>query len=198
MDADDLVITLKKSLAKLSRTDRRKAVELVGDVVRAAMFDDAAGDGYEVERCPPLRLGRYRQEGQVQERRAALPLPRLRQDVLRLHRPGTRHEQAAPRDLDGLCRVLRPHAPAPRVRRPLRRLPQDRLDHAPQAHRVPEGILAHVPCGAGAGLRARRDITSPSPSRATIQRAPSPCRGRRATAASRSAGAASPASRSAS
>ena len=52
MDADDLVITLKKSLAKLSRTERRKAVELVGDVVRAAMFDDAAGDGYEVERCP--------------------------------------------------------------------------------------------------------------------------------------------------
>lgn len=51
MDADDLVITLKKSLAKLSRTERRKAVELVGDVVRAAMFDDAAGDGYEVERC---------------------------------------------------------------------------------------------------------------------------------------------------
>lgn len=30
MDADDLVITLKKSLAKLSRTERRKAVELVG------------------------------------------------------------------------------------------------------------------------------------------------------------------------
>ena len=52
MDADDLVITLKKSLAKLSRTERRKAVELVGDVVRAAMFDDAAGDGYEIERCP--------------------------------------------------------------------------------------------------------------------------------------------------
>ena len=44
MDADDLVITLKKSLAKLSRTERRKAVELVGDVVRAAMFDDAAGE----------------------------------------------------------------------------------------------------------------------------------------------------------
>lgn len=52
MDADDLAITLKKSLARLSRTERRKAVELVGDVVRAAMFDDAAGDGYEVERCP--------------------------------------------------------------------------------------------------------------------------------------------------
>lgn len=35
MDADDLVITLKKSLAKLSRTERRKAVELVGDVSSA-------------------------------------------------------------------------------------------------------------------------------------------------------------------
>ena len=42
----------KKSLAKLSRTERRKAVELVGDVVRAAMFDDAAGDDYEIELCP--------------------------------------------------------------------------------------------------------------------------------------------------
>ena len=54
MDADDLVITLKKSLPKLSRTERRKAVELVGDVVRAARFDDAAGDDYEIERCPQM------------------------------------------------------------------------------------------------------------------------------------------------
>ena len=52
MDADDLAITLKKSLAKLGRTERRKAIELVGDVVRAAMFDDAAGGDYEIERCP--------------------------------------------------------------------------------------------------------------------------------------------------
>ena len=56
MDADDLVITLKKSLARLSRTERRKAVELVGDVVRAAMFDDAAGGDYEIERCPRCGL----------------------------------------------------------------------------------------------------------------------------------------------
>ncbi len=41
MDADDLFITLMKSLAKLCMTERRKAVELVGDVVRAAMLVDA-------------------------------------------------------------------------------------------------------------------------------------------------------------
>ena len=52
MDADDLVITLKKSLAKLSKSERRRAIESVRDVIRAATFDDAAGDGYEMERCP--------------------------------------------------------------------------------------------------------------------------------------------------
>ncbi len=97
---------------------------------------------------PPLRLGRHREEGQVRERRAALPLPRLRQDVLRLP-PDPRHEQAATRDLDGLRRVLRPHAPSPRVRRPLRCLPQDRLHHAPQAHRVPEGVFPEFHVGQG-------------------------------------------------
>ena len=197
MDADDLVITLKKSLAKLSRTERRKAVELVGDVVRAAMFDDAAGDGYEVERCPAAARSLSSREGQVRERRAALPLPRLRQDVLRLHRPDPRHEQAAPRDLDGLCRVLRPHAPAPRVCRPLRRLPQDRLHHAPQAHRVPKGIFARVLRRAGAGLRARRDVL-PESFKGNHSRGSFTLPRKPATAASRSAGAASPASRSAS
>lgn len=68
MNAEDLVITLKKNMAKLSKSERRRAIESVRDIIRAAMFDDAAGSGYEVERCPPLRLGRYRQEGQVQER----------------------------------------------------------------------------------------------------------------------------------
>ena len=52
MDAGDLVLNLKIGLAKLSKSERRRAIESVRDVIRAAMFDDAAGDGYEVERCP--------------------------------------------------------------------------------------------------------------------------------------------------
>lgn len=52
MNAEDLVITLKRNMARLSKTERRRAIESVKDVIRAAMFDDAAGSGYEIERCP--------------------------------------------------------------------------------------------------------------------------------------------------
>lgn len=52
MNAEDLVITLKKNMAKLSKSERRRAIESVRDVIRAAMFDDAVGSTYEVECCP--------------------------------------------------------------------------------------------------------------------------------------------------
>lgn len=52
MDAGDLVLNLKIGLAKLSKSERRRAIESVRDVIRAATFDDAAGVGYEMERCP--------------------------------------------------------------------------------------------------------------------------------------------------
>ena len=52
MNAEDLVITLKKNMAKLSKSERRRAIESVRDVIRAAMFDDAAGTSYEIQRCP--------------------------------------------------------------------------------------------------------------------------------------------------
>lgn len=52
MDADDLAISLKMGLSRLSKSERRRAIESVRDIIRAAMFDDAAGDGYEMERCP--------------------------------------------------------------------------------------------------------------------------------------------------
>lgn len=52
MNAEDLVITFKRNMAKLSRAERRRAIESVRDVIRAAAFDDAAGSAYEVERCP--------------------------------------------------------------------------------------------------------------------------------------------------
>lgn len=52
MNAEDLVITFKKNMANLSKTERRRAIESVRDVIRAAMFDDAAGSDYEIECCP--------------------------------------------------------------------------------------------------------------------------------------------------
>lgn len=51
MNAEDLVIAFKRDMAKLSGTERRRAIESVRDVIRAAAFDDAAGSAYEVERC---------------------------------------------------------------------------------------------------------------------------------------------------
>ena len=50
MNAEDLVIAFKRDMAKLSGTERRRAIESVRDVIRAAAFDDTAGSAYEVER----------------------------------------------------------------------------------------------------------------------------------------------------
>lgn len=52
MDAEELVITFKKNMADLSKSERRRAIESVKDVIRAVMFDDAAGYSHEVECCP--------------------------------------------------------------------------------------------------------------------------------------------------
>ena len=52
MNAEDLVITFKRNMAKLSRAERRRAIESIRDVIRAAAFDDAADSAYEVECCP--------------------------------------------------------------------------------------------------------------------------------------------------
>ncbi len=52
MNAEDLVITFKRNMAKLSGAERRRAIESVRDVIRAAAFDDAAGSSCEVECCP--------------------------------------------------------------------------------------------------------------------------------------------------
>jgi len=52
MNAEDPVIAFKRNMAKLSRSERRRAIESVRDVIRAAAFDDAAGPAYEIERCP--------------------------------------------------------------------------------------------------------------------------------------------------
>ena len=52
MNAEDLVIAFRRNMAKLSGAERRRAIESVRDVIRAAAFDDAAGSACEVERCP--------------------------------------------------------------------------------------------------------------------------------------------------
>lgn len=52
MNSEDLDTTLKKNMAKLSKSERRRAIETVRDIIRAAMFDDVAGGDYEIERCP--------------------------------------------------------------------------------------------------------------------------------------------------
>ena len=52
MNAEDLVITFKRDMTRPSRTERRRAIESVVDVIREAAFDDAAGSACEVERCP--------------------------------------------------------------------------------------------------------------------------------------------------
>ena len=52
MNAEDLVLNFKKGMANLSKTERRRAIESVRDVIRAAAFDDAAGSSCEVECCP--------------------------------------------------------------------------------------------------------------------------------------------------
>ena len=198
MNAEDLVITLKKNMAKLSKSERRRAIESVRDIIRAAMFDDAAGSGYAMERCPRCGSVAIVKKGKSRNGEQRY----LCRDCGRTFSGSTDRilgtSKLPPRDLDGLCRVFRPHAPAARVCRPLRRLPQDRLYHAPQAHRVPEGVFSRIPRRAGAGLRTRRDVLPRILQRATIQRAPSPCRERHAIAANRSTSAASLASRSAS
>ena len=70
MNAEDLVLNFKRDMANLSRTERRRAIESVRDVIRAAAFDDAAGSAYEVERCPRcgsvavVKKGKSRNGGQ--------------------------------------------------------------------------------------------------------------------------------------
>ena len=62
MNAEDLVITFKRDIASLSRIERRRLR------LRSRIL-------------PALRVRRGREEGEGRERRAALPLPGLRQDL---------------------------------------------------------------------------------------------------------------------
>ncbi len=52
MNADSLVESFKEGMGKLSASERRRAIESVQGVIRAALFDDAAGHGNEPMCCP--------------------------------------------------------------------------------------------------------------------------------------------------
>ena len=52
MNAEDFIVSFKRDMAALSRTERLRAIESVRDVLRAALFDDAAGVRYDAEGCP--------------------------------------------------------------------------------------------------------------------------------------------------
>lgn len=52
MNAEELAISLKRGLGSMRETERRKAIEAVRDVLRAALFDCAAGSPHRVECCP--------------------------------------------------------------------------------------------------------------------------------------------------
>lgn len=59
MNAEDLVIAFKRDMAKLSGTERRRAIESVRGVIRTAAFDDAAAlrlRGRAQPRLPQDRL----------------------------------------------------------------------------------------------------------------------------------------------
>lgn len=197
MDADDLVITLKKCLAKLSRTERRKAVELVGDVVRAAMFDDAAGDDYEIERCPRCGSTAVVKKGKSKNG-----------DRRYLCRGCGRTFSGSTGRVLGRSRLPREtwmaYAECFALMLPLRecaaRCGVCLKTAWTMRLRLIECLKAYsrISASGGAAPASSTRRTSPSPSRATTPGAPSRCRGRPAIAAGRSTGAASPASRSAS
>lgn len=71
MNAEDLVITFKRNMTKLSRAERRRAIESVRDVIRAAAFDDAADSAYEVEcrlRCGSAAVVKKGKAGNGEQR----------------------------------------------------------------------------------------------------------------------------------
>ena len=70
MNAEDLVTTFKRNMAKLNKTERRRAIESVRDVIRAAMFEDSSGSDHGVQCCPRcgsvaiVKKGKSRNGGQ--------------------------------------------------------------------------------------------------------------------------------------
>lgn len=51
MDTEELIIDFKRRIAKPSKTERRRAIEAVRDMIRAVLFDDAADSSFGAECC---------------------------------------------------------------------------------------------------------------------------------------------------
>ena len=160
MNAESLVITFKRDMAKLSGAERRR-LRLRSRTLLS------------------LRVRSDSEEGEDRERRSALPPPGLRQDLRHGQWAHPGDEQAPEGDLDGLRRLFRAHASPARMREALPRLPQDRLHHAPQADRVPLGLLPPRSGSSVAAAASSTRPTSPSRSRTTVRRGRSRCRARR-------------------
>lgn len=163
MNAEDLVIAFKRDMAKLSGTERRRAIESVRGVIRTAAFDDAAGSAYEGERCPrcgSVAVVKKGKAGNGEQRYLCRGCGRTfgmgSGRILGTSRL-PKETWMAYAECFALMLPLRECASA-RVREALPRLPQDRLHHAPQADRVPLGLLPLVQGRAGLRLRARRDL----------------------------------------
>lgn len=154
MNAEDLDTTLKKNMAKLSKSERRRAIETVRDIIRSAMYDDAAGSGFKIERCPRCgsvaivkkgksRSGEQRSSSATTAGRFLAPPTGSSARASCYARPGWPMLSASS-SCSRSASVLIAAASASGSRTLVL-----------QAHRVPEGICARVSRRAGAGLRAR-------------------------------------------
>ena len=110
MNAEDLVLNFKKGMANPSKTERRRAIESVGDVIRAAALDDAAGSAYEIERRPRCGSAAVVKKGKSKNDEQRY----LCRGCGRTFGMGSGRilgtMQAPEGDLDGLRRVLRANA----------------------------------------------------------------------------------------
>lgn len=52
MRADDFITSFKSAFAELKPRERAHAISSIRDIINAAMFDEAAGIGFQAERCP--------------------------------------------------------------------------------------------------------------------------------------------------
>lgn len=149
MNAEDLVITFKKDIVSLSIIERRRAIESFRDVICEAAFDDTAGSAYEVECCPRCGSVAIVKKGKAKNGEQRY----LCLDCGRTFGMGCGRilgTSRLPRETwmaYAECFVLK--LPLRECAGELPRLPQDRLHHAPQADRVPFGLLSLVQGRAG-------------------------------------------------
>ena len=198
MNAEDLVLNFKKDISSLSRTERRRAIESVRDVIRAAAFDDAAGSTYEVERCPRCGSAAVVKKGKSRNGEQRY----LCRGCGRTFGSGSGRILGRGRLPQG--RTWMAYAECFVLKLPLRECARRCRVCLKTAytmrHRLIECLSAYTPSFrvGGLRLRARRDLLPRRRSRATTRRGRSRCRAPPGAAAGRCTGAASRSSGSAS